>query len=352
MIKRDNCGISPHSNDSPKVLHSLTFEEDILTENSVMAANRSSLLGVPTELRLQIYDYLLDPEIAYTALTGFHKESTSFNARPIFVNGYDASLHLPWIRLLQTCRTISDELRAHIRKRTTVCSKANEIAVPNSTKEVHGHEYTSGGTYVLAVRSNDGPNDIGEVTWRRVSCSPAQVRRLVVNIAFDVRMAWWGDGGPSAAPRSLYQLLNLFIHCGPRLDPIRPLEQHIRLDEMQIYLLVLDSGLGPRSWVGINLGGSVALQITKIMDRGILHGSVDKVYFRSSMPIDRRGRKELERSSEKCHEAAIIPHRWKGYGFEWGVPGACSLRAADEQHLGPLLAGEALNKNGRREFSR
>ncbi|KAK0338254.1 hypothetical protein LTR02_005968 [Friedmanniomyces endolithicus] len=260
---------------------------------------RASLLGIPPELRLQIYDSLFDEDVDYNVIkrwTGSFQEG-SFSTSPM--RNPEARLTLPWLSAMLSCRTIAHEMQSLMRDHKEGDSK-----------------YT---TYVMAAELGNGGDDVRDVTWRRLPCAPSDAEVLIIECGAESDdFEPWGDGGPRNIVRSMYQTLNLFLHCGPRLDPTKPLPSgHVHLRELVVnvrmrgeirqyfsmsgepvkfsrsaYTLIRDMILRPLCYTGLLVG---------YVDRAVISDGKEE----SEMPL------KAERGG--------VPEHWHRYGFEWGV---------------------------------
>ncbi|KAK1067176.1 hypothetical protein LTR33_011410 [Friedmanniomyces endolithicus] len=267
---------------------------------------RASLLGIPTELRLQIYDSLMDEDVNYAVIkrwTGGHGRDGFFTTA---TRNPEASLNLPWLSAMLSCPTIAYEMRSLMRNRKEGDSK-----------------YT---TYVMSAELGNGGGDVRDVTWQRLPCAPSDAEVLIIECGAESDdFEPWGDGGPRNIVRSMYQTLNLFLHCGPRLDPTNPLLLgHVHLRELVVnvrmrgeirqyfsmsgepikfsrsaYTLIRDMILRPLCYTGLLVG---------YVDRAAISDGKEE----SVMPM------RTERGG--------VPEHWDRYGFEWGVGEVAAAR--------------------------
>ena len=137
---------------------------------------RASLLGIPPELRLQIYDSLFDEDVDYNVIkrwTGSFQEG-SFSTSPM--RNPEARLMLPWLSAMLSCRTIAHEMQSLMRDHKEGDSK-----------------YT---TYVMAAELGNGGDDVRDVTWRRLPCAPSDAEVLIIECGAESDdFEPWGDGG-------------------------------------------------------------------------------------------------------------------------------------------------------------
>ncbi|TKA65424.1 hypothetical protein B0A55_09381 [Friedmanniomyces simplex] len=137
---------------------------------------KKGLLGIPRELRLQIYESLLDEDVNYNVLkrwTGGHGPD-GFYATPI--RNREAHLTLPWLSLMLSCRATASEMRSFMRDH-----------IGGDAKHI---------TYVMAADLGNGHSDLREITWQRLPCAPSDVEVLVVECGAEADgFVCWGDGG-------------------------------------------------------------------------------------------------------------------------------------------------------------
>lgn len=244
--------------------------------------NRPSLLGLPLDLRLHIYDHVCLVDINLDA--GEHIDL--FHAH---VEGgtHARGHHLPWLELTLTCRTIGDEIRRHV-------GSFGLLADEDKRR-----------TCELDLVCAKSGSRLSRATWRRLPCTPLQARRLMANIEkseHPIRL--WGDGGPSPLTGSLYQTLNRFIHCGPLLKAGRPLHRHAQLHGLIVNIEVTEEGF-PVEF------GFLAGLISRIVSTGVLYAYVDTI----TVIAGSRTRSWMV----EWKEHGGIPSEWLEYDFEWGI---------------------------------
>jgi len=135
----------------------------------------ASLLGLPRELRLQIYKHILPEDICYTIDTNEIRTIAASKPRPLL----HRSQHyvVPWILLLLVCKAIGEEVRSFIE---TTSSLAHD-------QEINSRTYTM---YLDLQKRRAGP-----LIWRQVPCAPKDARVLVATCVGDNHFHVWGDGG-------------------------------------------------------------------------------------------------------------------------------------------------------------
>ncbi|KAF8186973.1 hypothetical protein K438DRAFT_1973162 [Mycena galopus ATCC 62051] len=122
----------------------------------------SLLLDLPAELRLKIYDAVLDLPLDCKVVR--HRPGR----KP---HPYQTSKSM----------TIANELQYY----------------------VHASANT---TYKLEVNNLERRNSlVNEVTWREIPCPPSSARTLQATLVFDSSTRFWGNGGPNPILSQLYQ---------------------------------------------------------------------------------------------------------------------------------------------------
>jgi len=278
--------------------------------------NHPSLLGLPRELRLLIYGYIRRLDVNWLVLESFHDEhdGDGYKATPV---RSDPLPCIPWLALTSTCRTIAHELGSSLwpPKPEHVSAGAHKQAP----------DLTASRTYALDVELI-GSEQVGQVGWQKIPCAPADARTLHVTIhcdAADTEGCLWGCGGPMPVVRSLYQLLNLFLHCGPRLDatlvlqkPVCLLELVIEVKEARKVLGHLDEGYTVYDEDFVRTKPSeIYEQIVSFLwqfeETGLLFEYVERLRVVGSGAASERQVRQMD--------GAGVPALWEGYGFEWGV---------------------------------
>ncbi|KAJ7846039.1 hypothetical protein B0H14DRAFT_963450 [Mycena olivaceomarginata] len=212
--------------------------------------------SLPSELRLQIYDAVVDlPLDCRVARRTFELKRPKRLAAPT------DRLPIPWLSLMLVCKIIANELRHHI------------YSVAGNT------------TYHLEVDNLQNQYAISHrVTWRRIPCPPSCVRTLHADLVFDLNTMFWASDGPMPVLTELYQVLNCFIHKGPLLPRRSPLDRHIHLGTLILQVRVIDKRRMPN-----DVDESKKKQfrrdleeesISLLVDQGVLFGAVDKIVSR------------------------------------------------------------------------
>ncbi|GIZ47010.1 hypothetical protein CKM354_001011200 [Cercospora kikuchii] len=255
-------------------------------------AQQANLLGIPTELRLAIYDAILDADVDCDILDKWDEgfEDRGFWSRPS--RNEQTRLDLTWCNLLLTCRTIHTELESHMSKTRT-------------------------GTYVAEIERNS--HSITTFRWRRLDCAPRDVKSMIVEFKTeDPDCGFWGDGGPRPIVRELFQSLNLLLHCGPWLDVRYQLPELMHIGKLTIVPCFPALESGSSDWdptYAMSGARSTYAQLrsfaSTICQQGIAYGAVDK--FEVTM-----GEETWEMEVKDCGRWEM-PEGWRGYGFEWGL---------------------------------
>ncbi|KAF7351218.1 hypothetical protein MSAN_01552900 [Mycena sanguinolenta] len=266
----------------------------------------SLLLGLPTELRLQIYDEVVLLPLDCQVATGRPSSRQPVQAAP--------TLSISWFSLTLVCKTITEELRDYL--------------------------LTSGNTtYELDIDNLDKRRIIADtVTWRQIPCPPSSVRTLQANLVLHFRTGFGGCGGPAPILSQLYQVLNRFIHNGPLLSRQSPLVSHIHLSTLIVQLCVKDPDPEERRAQGHQPYDKMMVDKVKkghrrdiegyiymLVNRGLLFGAVDKIVCRWAHADDQTT--EWEVSKREIGDMK----EWNTYGFRWGVPGSSSLAEQPSQ---------------------
>ncbi|KAJ6488007.1 hypothetical protein C8R45DRAFT_263133 [Mycena sanguinolenta] len=266
----------------------------------------SLLLGLPTELRLQIYHGVVHLPLDCKVPRRIRNQQPAQAAR---------ALPIPWLSLMLVCKTITEELR-HL--------KASEDT-----------------TYELDIDlDNSAYGSIAKtVSWRRIPCPPSSVRTLQANLALHFGTRFWGNGGPMPILSQVYQVLNCFIHDGPLLVRGTPLVEHIHLSTLIVQVSMKDPDPEERKGRGLDdhdvdefkRGRRRELEsyISEVVQRGLLFGAVDKIVCRwAAGEIDDDDKvTEWEVSKQEIGDMS----EWNRYDFEWGVPGSSSLAEQPSQ---------------------
>lgn len=263
----------------------------------------ASLLGLPRELRLEIYHHVFALDLDHTALHQWrdtHSALYGFKSVPDL--NKDDKLMVPWLNLSRSCKAIRFEVHGLMKQSSFLGDDRNR-------------------TYVLDLEPSRGGMTLGKTTWQRIPCAPAQVQRLEAHYNASRGFQAWGVGGPHGITSGLYQTLNHFIHCGPRFKSACILEEPMHLKELLIFVesrgpedennkhshyTLSDRETDPETT--LYALGSIVGQINRT---GVLRGFVDNI--RAST-----GDKCLQWTTEDS-EGSGIPEYWDRYGFDWGM---------------------------------
>ncbi|KAF8138076.1 hypothetical protein K438DRAFT_1996399 [Mycena galopus ATCC 62051] len=196
-----------------------------------------------------------------------------------------------------------------------------------------------------------------KVTWHQIPCPPSGVRTLEAELVLNLMTRLWGCGGPNPILSQLYQVLNCFIHNGPLLVKGSPLLQHIHLETLSLRIRVLDvdpDGEGrtePYSkktvdYLKKDIRRDLQRYISEVVERGLLFGAVEKIVMRSAddsegdLTVDDGGDNATADDADDddgCGNATGVTEwevryqrigdmtEWNAYNFHWGVPGSSSL---------------------------
>ncbi|KAJ6488015.1 hypothetical protein C8R45DRAFT_995247 [Mycena sanguinolenta] len=263
----------------------------------------SLLLDLPCELRLQIYDAVADLPV----VNGPVARRTTQKPRKNPGRSTTTRLSIPWFCLTLVCKTIASEMQHHV------------LASGNRT-------------YTLEVDNLEDYRILADkVTWRRIPCSPSDVRALRADLVLNYATHCWGCGGPMPILSHLYQVLNCFIHNGPVLTRRRPLATHIHLDALILQIHTIngdaqeDTEIYDQASVDMakqELWRELKMYISMVVDQGVLFGAVDKILCRWA---DDDSNNEVECQWEVRSIPVSDMTEWNAYGFHWGVPGSSSL---------------------------
>jgi hypothetical protein len=252
----------------------------------------ASLLGLPTELRLKIYEHLILADIDCKI------DSNGTQATLIPHSEYELSASVAWLNLPLTCKAIADELRSLVENSSPLKSTPNR-------------------TYVmeLNVYKVDGRKPIRTATWRRIPCAPTQAQAIIMKVNTSSGPGPWTEGGAASLARALYQLLNYTMHLGPRIFRTALLPEHMVLRELQVDVDVGENCNPPAS--GCNTDAEINWRLfvggwRQISRTGFLTGYLETTRLRA------KGGEEFEVATE-YQKLPALPGYWRGYGFQWGI---------------------------------
>ncbi|KAM3416708.1 hypothetical protein BST61_g8299 [Cercospora zeina] len=270
-----------------------------------MTIERASLLGLPRELRLEIYQHIFALDLRCTILNGWrdtHTQEHGFRSVPE-VNS-DAEFIVPWLSMMLTCKVLASEMQSVMKEKAFL----------------HNAETT---TWSLDLEAKRGGMALGNTTWQCIPCPPNRVSILQASYNTKRGFQSWGDGGPHGITSGLYQTLNFILHCGPRFNPKYRLPSSMHLEELRIslesredatrqyeddhYMSLSDRETNPETM--LYAMGSI---VGQIVNTGVLRGYVDMITV-SSVDND----KTLSWMPKEV-KGDGIPEYWHRYGFEWG----------------------------------
>ncbi|KAK4545883.1 hypothetical protein LTR36_002447 [Oleoguttula mirabilis] len=183
----------------------------------------ASLLGLPKELRLHVYEHVLSLDIRYEVRKRHDKNLWGHYSYPL--PNYDATLRLPWLHLLRTCKTIHDEIHDFMHRPSSPKASADRY------------------TYEAELEPSQRWWAVLErLTWHKMPCPPARARRVVatINARHTHGPILDADGvNVSSIVNALYHALHHLLHCGPLLNPSKPLHKPMRIEEL---IVIYDYG--------------------------------------------------------------------------------------------------------------
>ena len=263
----------------------------------------ASFLGLPTELRLKIYEYVFHMDVDCTVIQDIKHVTGSNGTQAILVPQLPQRLsaHIHWLNLQLTCKVTASEMKSYM----------GEAAFLNNERSR---------TYILDVEIY---NDIMTsppkrlVKWRGIPCPPAEARALIVHVKPSEKSIPWTEGGPASLARAIYQIMNHLFHRGPQIITKHLLPHHMRIRDLTINV---DIGanveraatgcntIAERNWRLLVVGWQQISQTGFLMDymeRTKLCG-FGKGGGETDIPVEWR-------------KFPSIPGYWSGYGFQWGV---------------------------------
>lgn len=192
---------------------------------------RATLLGLPAELRLRIYEYVCHLEIDCTILNNIeHYMSRGIKARLILNQEANLRSNIPWINLSSTCKIIAAELKFFMLEASFLNSQINRIY-----------------SLDLEVYNAQTQDAVRKAIWRQIPCPPQHAQILVMNIATSSGFGPWTDGGPASLARAVYQMLNHTCHNGPRMIRRHELKSHMQVKDLIINIDIGGTIRPPRS---------------------------------------------------------------------------------------------------------
>ncbi|KAJ7267004.1 hypothetical protein B0H12DRAFT_1320962 [Mycena haematopus] len=272
----------------------------------------SFMLNLPPELRLQIYDAVVDLPLDCKVVRRKRREGF----KTAQTTNSTCLRSIPWLSLVLVCKTIANELRHHAHTSGNVAYELEVDNLQNQWSIAH------------------------DVTWRRIPCPPSSVRTLQADLVLDLQTSFWGAGGPNPILSELYQLLNCFIHNGPLLVRGSPLANHLHLETLILQIRVIEpdpeerraDGLEPYTRATVmrlkkRLSRDLKNYISLVVDRGLLYGAVDKILCRAADDDDSASGGDSANVAQWDISRQTIGDmtEWNRYDFSWGVPGSSSL---------------------------
>jgi hypothetical protein len=129
---------------------------------------RASLLGLPAELRLQIYEEVIHEEVNYNPIARFWEVDDIREIYFVRVRNPEARLHLSWIQLLRCCHTTAEEVRGMVEGLTGRESNHHTGEIVKDAAR----------TWVMTLGMPKSNRADRNVTWQRIPCAPSEVRHL------------------------------------------------------------------------------------------------------------------------------------------------------------------------------
>lgn len=264
---------------------------------------RATLLGLPTELRLRVYDYCIHTELVCVAVKDIKHTTGSNGTQAVLIpnQGLRLRRHIAWLNLELTCRFVATEIRSYMNETSFLNNKNNR------TYELD-----------LDVYCNYAPlKSVRPVVWRSLPCAPDKADIVIINVAARQGPGPWTEGGAASLARALYQLLNQLLHKGPLLAAGKRLPSHMRLNELVIIVDIGTERSPPET--GCNTQPSYNFRTLmsgweQVSRTGALVNFLEKTKLSSI------GDLVMEKEIAVEYKAVpMIPGFWRGYGFEWGV---------------------------------
>lgn len=283
---------------------------------------RASFLGLPSELRLKIYDHVLDfdrdkPE-ALVPFPDPEKDDWRFkyNSFHLLSDGFETEIQrryigqslprISWLSLQSTCRTVYHELRSH-------------VLGPEK-----GQAHDSAHTYALSILGGKGR--LQGLHFTSMPCPPQDCRILRARISLrgsGIMPRFWGDGGPMPIVRELYQTLNRFLHCGPRLDAAKSLPHPLKLEKLVVTTYVEegeDNGLPEeyRARWNERTFDEVYRLLRQLENTGLLQELIEQICVYADDGEGKAPRVIGEIAVRDLQKEGKVPDLWNRYGFQWG----------------------------------
>lgn len=278
--------------------NAINFELD----NMVAFIEKATFLGLPTELRLRIYDFAIHADIDCTILTDIdHTADPRRGTQATLIPNPDAkfSRAVPWYNLKQTCKSVTSELHNFM---TDISFRNDEL----------------NRTYILdlAIHNDWMSKPERALRWRHLPCYPTQAQFLVINVITLSGSGPWTEGGPGSLARAVFQILNHLCHNGPRILTKQQLPDHLQIWQLTINVERLGAAtMSPAPGCNSDPRFNYALFIggwEQISRSGHLHGFVENIKLQNHFEGERIMAVEHKSTPE-------MPGPWRNYGFYWGV---------------------------------
>ncbi|KAI1110067.1 hypothetical protein F5Y14DRAFT_455364 [Nemania sp. NC0429] len=267
-------------------------------------SSRATFMGVPPEIRDNIYNFVLGLNINSEVVAQYqdhHELHSGFST--IMYRSSEAQLSFPWVNLLLACKQVNAELGAYMKSGTVLKNEENRTYCLDMVGRTRG---------ILTAAK-----------WRRVPCHPSKVDTFVVNLHIEKiplmnRLRTWGNGGPMPVVRQLYQTLNLMLHKGPVLHRTSPLPRPLKLKKMvmRITASTMNGSQGsanvaePIPTESDGFDSEIGGIIQHLIAAGMLCGYIDHTQV-----IDGRGQQDFPTVPV---DMPGMPAAWNAYGFGWG----------------------------------
>ncbi|KAK4554694.1 hypothetical protein LTR86_008196 [Recurvomyces mirabilis] len=273
-----------------------------------------TLLGIPRELRLEIFDHLRHQDYNHT-LVNFSQQSWSEDngkAQP------PTNLSISWNSLLRTCRMLHAEVINHV---TT-----------ESTNLQSGH-------HTAELELVCGTRRLHRVILRRLPCPPSQIREVRVHMnARGIRgISALGDGGFCPIVKQMFHTLRRLLQDGPLLNDNRPLAMR-----MPVRDLIVEYDLGDKLMQADEEKVTARRESAKprqvFLEDGHIGGYYEVISFAKSLVNTGVLSGYLERivvCNKFFDEEVIvvpsvtggysIPDYWEHAGFWWTKPDKCPI---------------------------
>ncbi|KAF2208635.1 hypothetical protein CERZMDRAFT_101087 [Cercospora zeae-maydis SCOH1-5] len=231
--------------------------------STLATSQEASLLSIPPELRLHIYDAILDADIDYPILESWRSVESrhqGFSSEP--KRHEQTKLDVIWCNLLLACKTIHVELNSHMGKTRT-------------------------GAYIAEIERCR--HALGAFRWRKLGCAPRHIENMLVIFKSESDRKWdrfWGVEGPLPIVRELSQSLNVLLHCGPRTDVSKQLPEPMHIGKLTIVLALPASKRCPPERDSSSVRDDRVTNFEEVRGiastvcaQGIVHGLIDSLCY-------------------------------------------------------------------------